>query len=413
MEFKINEKEEELKETIIQNDESISNDSSIIQLSQSQFDSDVIEMKENCLNNERKPLNYNIDEFIPLASDDDNDQNETKILNKKSSNKEVNKHINKINTIIYNPTSEINDYNGPYSLKCMLRVRQSLIDDLKPNYLKTKTTYSSPYVITDRTLEILKIKLNIPSKFDNDKKILRKLSNMRVEAERDLNTKIRLRKKLSNGNLNKKNMSNKHIYFDKNENLKDHDDSDKSFISDYSDTSDDSKSDKNEIKNENENFLFNDNSNVYKSLFDVKNDDDSIQIISNDDEDESSDDVDSKCKQFDKYSKSIKNRNKVPKKVKNENLKTNYELEINKLEEKYRSTRLERNQLMKQMKKKIKNKNKKTNNAGGNSKDMKLQVINEEMKDVRKKLKRLRKSSRKFNQKTYKQRTRLKNKFPK
>ena len=275
----------------------------------------------------------------------------------------------------YDPKSSLSSYNGPYSINCLLKVRKSLMESLKPT------------VYTDRTLEILKLKLNIPSKFDGDRKLMNRLKCKQREYLYDLSQKIRLANKLSGKNFEKNfenKKQNKHTY------LKDDDESDdKSFVSDYS-------YDKNEVKLENK-FELCKNSDVFYNLYQesVTNLED-IKAASDDDND-----ADSKCKQFDKYNKNRKNN-----KRKNETLND----EIEEMEEKYRKIRDERNKLNKNIRKKNKNqKGTSTSEEKINSKvemNVKREELVAEMKKIRACLKKLRKNSRHESRKSYKQRKR-------
>jgi hypothetical protein len=98
------------------------------------------------------------DDFIPIESN----SNSTKQRDKFD--------------LTYSPEIEPSDYTGPYSPSCILKVRKSLIAELTNN--RTGQT-------TNRRLEIAKIKVNIPSKFDNDNKLKRKLDYIQSKRTND------------------------------------------------------------------------------------------------------------------------------------------------------------------------------------------------------------------------------------
>lgn len=106
------------------------------------------------------------DEYIPLFNVDKTEpqlesDNESVVLDEPDSPKRK----------VYNPKlNTIENYKGPYSMKCLMRTRQYLIDCFKPY----STTYSRSN-FEDRLFEIVKLKLNIKSKFDDDKKLLKKI----------------------------------------------------------------------------------------------------------------------------------------------------------------------------------------------------------------------------------------------
>ncbi len=88
---------------------------------------------------------------------------------------ETNATKEKVNCV-YDPDIEPTGYTGPYSPNCILKVRKCLIAELNNN--RTGNT-------TNRRLEIAKIKVNIPSKFDNDKKLKRKLGSIESQRKND------------------------------------------------------------------------------------------------------------------------------------------------------------------------------------------------------------------------------------
>ena len=272
------------------------------------------------------------------------------------------------------------NYKGPYPNECLLKARKSLIESFKP---VTRST-----VYTDRTFEILKLKLKIPSKFEGDRKLMNRIRAKQRDHLYDVNQKIRLAEKLSGKNLEKseKNKVNKHTFI-----RDDDDDSDnKSFVSDYS-------FDKNDVIVEDK-FEFNENSNVFFSLYQESAAESVVEVKKKEEESESEeDDVDSKCKQFDKYSTKIKTKN----------IKNSIQSEIVEMEQKYRDIRDERNKLNKNRKR---GKNKKTDETVSKVEmNIKKEELDVEMKKIRNCLKKLRKCSRKESKRTYKQRKRKAN----
>ncbi len=246
---------------------------------------------------------------------------------------------------------------------------------------------------TDRTLEILKLKLKIPSKFENDNRLKNRLQVKQNDHQLTVNDKLRLAARLSVKNLEKNQIyydqknapKNTHIF------LKDNDSDQASFVSEYS-------YDKNEVKKEEKEkeFGLERNSEVFLNLFDDnnKNEDDDVvevkvvvDVESEEEEDDDDEDIDSKCVQFDRYRKGPKSKR----------VKT-FQDEIIEMEEKYREVRDERNKLSKNLKKKKKKKDELDDlNAT-------CEALHDEMKEIRITLKKLRKNSRIESRRNYKQR---------
>ncbi len=278
--------------------------------------------------------------------------------------------------------NNLENYNGSYPKDCLLKARKSLIESFKP---VTKST-----VYTDRTFEILKLKLKIPSKFEGDRKLMNRIRAKQRDHLYDVNQKIRLAEKLSGKNLEKpqifdknKKQINKHTFLKDDEEESD----DKSFVSDYS-------YDKNEVIVEDK-FQFNENSNVFFNLY-QESLSDLVQVKKEETSDDG-EDVDSKCKQFDKYSTKIKTKN----------FKNSIQSEIAEMEQKYRDIRDERNKLNKNRKR---GKNKKNDeNESKVEMNLKKEELDVEMKKIRNSLKKLRKSSRQESKRNYKQRKRRQN----
>ena len=107
-----------------------------------------------------------LDEFIPLfktqekpastkesGDDDDDDDDDDVIIEEKPAN-------------AYNPRVDVlGGYKGPYPVHCMVKMRRYLIDALT----------SSGRNYTDRTAEVLKLKMKIKSKFDGDRRLMNRI----------------------------------------------------------------------------------------------------------------------------------------------------------------------------------------------------------------------------------------------
>ena len=330
---------------------------------------------------EKKVESKFFEEYIPLDSEPPK-----KVVEKISGHRES-----------YDPIFDnLENYNGPYSKNCLLKVRRSLIESFKP---VTKST-----VYTDRTFEILKLKLKIPSKFDGDRKLMNRIRTKQKEHLYDVSLKLRLAEKLSVRNLEKSEKferkpatkPNKHVFMVD----EDTDSDNKSFVSDYS-------FDKNEKKIVDK-FELTKNSDVFFNLYQesVTNLEEVKTKLTDESEkdDDDDNDVDSKCRQFDKYSKVIS---------KNQNQKS-FQSEISEMEQKYREVRDERNKLNKNIKKdKNKSKNKNNEDLSKTVSKVEMNVKREElgleMKKIRNNLKKLRKSSRHESRRIYKQRKRKQN----
>jgi len=116
------------------------------------------------------PPHFFQDEFIPLSKDkykenqesneeSESSQNDSVILDESSKRKDYNPKLNSLES-----------YKGPYPIKCLMRTRQYLIDCFKPYSTVIHRSNSE-----NRRFEILKMKMNIRSKFDDDAQLWRKI----------------------------------------------------------------------------------------------------------------------------------------------------------------------------------------------------------------------------------------------
>lgn len=114
------------------------------------------------------------DDFIPLfgsgtksdvKSMEDNKPRSSRMNENSESDDDI-EDITESVKKVYDPKLNVFDsYRGPYSVRCLTKARQHLIEAFK----------STSFAHTDRTFEIVKVKLNIKSKFDNDIKLKRRI----------------------------------------------------------------------------------------------------------------------------------------------------------------------------------------------------------------------------------------------
>ncbi len=126
------------------------------------------------------------DEFIPLfnVNSENNDaKSETSQTSSSSSEDESDIQVVGENADkVYNPkVNNLQKYQGPYSIDCMLRSRRVLIEEFLP--MSTSTNRSNFF---DRRFEILKMKLDIKSKFDTDKRLWNKIRRESAQIRQQL-----------------------------------------------------------------------------------------------------------------------------------------------------------------------------------------------------------------------------------
>lgn len=129
------------------------------------------------------------DEFIPLFSvnsnseknNDNANNSEQKSETSESSSSEEDVKVVKGDKE-YNPkVNNLQNYQGPYSIDCILRSRRVLIEELLP--MSTSTNRSNYF---DRRWEILKMKLDIKSKFDTDRRLRNKIQRETAQIQQQL-----------------------------------------------------------------------------------------------------------------------------------------------------------------------------------------------------------------------------------
>lgn len=185
----------------------------------------------------------------------------------------------------FNPKAEIDDYRGPYPVECLIRSRRVIIDELMP--YSTSTNRSNYF---DRRFEILKMKIRIKSKFDNDNRLWNKIRRDTAEFRRIIDDRINARDRrftqYKNRNQGRKGSSKK-IHFDSNDS-----DDDILFFdhksSTYKNLSNETVSNKNEL-------------NVNQASSDENSEEDVIRMINQQEyavNTSSENDTDSKCRQF-------------------------------------------------------------------------------------------------------------------
>ncbi len=101
---------------------------------------------------------------------DDDDDCDVQIVGEK-------KYDPKVNTL--------EKYRGPYPIDCLYRSRRIIIEEFMPN---SKATNRSNFF--DRRFEILKMKLEVVSKFDKDKRLWNKIRRQTVEKRQEILDKI-------------------------------------------------------------------------------------------------------------------------------------------------------------------------------------------------------------------------------
>ena len=193
---------------------------------------------------------------------------------------------------VYDPKAgTLDSYRGPYPLRCLLRVRQYLIDCMKPN-----STLLNNSNYTDRISEILKLKLSIKSKFEDDKRLLRRIKRDTEQSKQIIYDRMECIQRKQR-NFSQKQPQNSHFRFEKKNSAKKT--TQNISVIELDDTDSDNESDVIKMINEQETFL-ND-----------KNESDTSNTENSNDDDDQDQDDDSKYAQFGKYSKTSVNTNKT------------------------------------------------------------------------------------------------------
>lgn len=286
------------------------------------------------------------DDFIPLSKIEPE--------KKKDNNQKIQNDQNLDN--------ESKVYNGSYPFECMKKVTETVIEAFKPIQGAT---------FTKRAAEIAKMKAQLPSKFDKDARLWRRIKRETYQIRQQLKNKIEncIRHERLMNSKNKK----KKIYFVE--------------LSESSDTD-----------------FFEEVSNKQKKKTIKEKFDDIEDQNLNDSSSESSDDsdMDSKYAQFGKYSKKIDKQNKKAKNNKNiyrksekessksniDNSKLNMDDELEMLRKQYRSLRKARNRSMNSIKKNVKDKISKQTSL-----EIDRKIMNDEITQVRRMIKKLTKKS--------------------
>lgn len=137
------------------------------------------------------------DEFIPLFSVNSNsDKNNDNANNNNKQKSEISESSSSEEDIKvvkgdkeYNPqVNNLQNYQGPYSIDCILRSRRVLIEELLPMSISTNR---SNYF--DRRWEILKMKLDIKSKFDTDRRLRNKIQRETAQIQQQLTDRASVR----------------------------------------------------------------------------------------------------------------------------------------------------------------------------------------------------------------------------
>lgn len=175
---------------------------------------DEISMAHNVFLNSKLDRKHSFqDEFIPLFNETNTQEDKDRESVQDQLNEKLNEQPDMTNKQkVYNPKlNTIENYKGPYSVKCLMRSRQYLIDCFKPY----STTYSRSN-FEDRLFEILKLKMNIKSKFDDDFRLLRKIQRETALEKQSLIERIEAQDRRLQNYTNskiKKPLSSSHSYF--------------------------------------------------------------------------------------------------------------------------------------------------------------------------------------------------------
>ena len=274
------------------------------------------------------------DEFIPLfgnnadkkrkkaESSDEDDVVEISDDSESSDDAKKAADVVKRNTDYKPHAKEIQNYQGPYSIKCLTRSRQMLIDEFMTN---STTANRSNYI--DRRFEILKMKLSIKSKFDNDNRLWNKIRRETAQVRQIIYDRIERRDRRLSNYLDKSTKAtpkNKHIVY---ENVSS-DDDDELFAYDKTKSAYLNKNNKKFVESKQDDTTSDSDSSGQEDVINMINQQESEL---NDDDIKSSqdDDEDSKCKQFGKYSNSKKKQLKKEKKSTSSNLRRKAEKKSN------------------------------------------------------------------------------------
>lgn len=274
---------------------------------------------------------------------------------------------------------------GPYPIKCLSRANKYLVDLIKPNSsILNKSNYE------DRIFEILKLKLELPSKFDNDKRLLRQITRDSRAALEKIYEKLEyINRRANNFNYKSPKQTSTHIRFENNE--KKHQQSKQPVYIELSDDSEDelNTSDDSTTKN-------------FEDVIKMIQGNEFECLLESDDSNS-----DSRCRQLGKYSKkksqfiktkpSLDNKistrlRKVPRPgaikkrsdvIEHERGSNSNRLEdaLDNLEQKYKSVRNKRNKLLRKKK--------------GIEINAQRQIMSDELKVIRREMKKLRKKQRK------------------
>lgn len=268
-------------------------------------------------------------------------------------------------------------YYGPYPYDCMQKVTETVIEAFKP--IKGAT-------YTNRTVEIAKMKVRLPSKFDKDTRLWRRIQRESYQIRQQLKDKIESTKRHEYFINSKK--KNKKIYF----------------------VELDENSDSNSEENVKENKK---NAGKFDESEEENLSDGTIELESSSDWE-----MDSKCTQFGKYSKkninekqnkkavknksnSKKNRKENEKSINNNSRLTKEESDDDELEmlrKQYRNLRNARNKAMNSIKKNVKDKSSKQMSL-----EIERKIMNEKITKVRRMIKKLAKKTQKREKSNFKQ----------
>ncbi|CAF0710221.1 unnamed protein product [Brachionus calyciflorus] len=279
-------------------------------------------------------------------------------------------------------------YSGPYPYRCLSKAKEAILEAFRPI---PGATY------TNRVAEIAKMKINLPSKFDHDKRLWSRIKRETYQIRQQLRDRIETYQRHEARMLAKKSTKIEFIELDG--------DSDED--SEENETTVIKMINSQNKKNKNKHLKFDDDDSDIDENGILSDD-----LVQMNDENSDESDLDSKCVQFGKYSKQAKNLKKKKNnkfssgsssglkcesvdytpRLKQKNKKNNNnidddELDLLKLE--YRRLRNARNKAMRSIKNKVKD---------GASKQMSLEIereiMNEKMTKVRRMIKKLNRKNR-------------------
>ncbi len=133
------------------------------------------------------------DEFIPLFATKPDSNSKKSALKESSSDSDDDEDdededcdVKIVKEKAYNPKlNSLENYRGPYPIDCLYRSRRVIIDEFMPN---SKATNRSNFF--DRRFEILKMKLEVTSKFDTDNRLRNKIKRESAEKRQEILDKI-------------------------------------------------------------------------------------------------------------------------------------------------------------------------------------------------------------------------------